>query len=295
MTMDVVSPSSPPPPSLYDAEKKFIQAYEKLPMLWDSKHDHYHNKYKRKEALQKLLQIYRLIKPAANIYDVRMKINGLRTYYRKELKKVNISKLSVSSPFDVYVPKSWTFDLLYFLEEEVQASLSQDTHDCNNSEQIQDIDHEENETELSSAIYISPKKRARDIIIRSNKKKPKIKKNNKADETQSGVPHMFKVKNPIAFIWADKLENLQPKQRLFAEKAINDVLFEAELENLNRFSVKINASSNPNSSSYTECYVSTNIVSPTSNNRNHQSSVSSSDDGDNDETVMKCEVLDTSD
>lgn len=44
----------------------------------------------------------------------------------------------------------------------------------------------------------------------------------------------------IAKVWANKLKALAPQQRLFAEKAINDIFFEAALGNLNRNSVKIN-------------------------------------------------------
>lgn len=41
-------------------------------------------------------------------------------------------------------------------------------------------------------------------------------------------------------VWGEKLMALDAQQRLFAEKAINDVLFEASLGSLNRHSVKIN-------------------------------------------------------
>jgi len=44
----------------------------------------------------------------------------------------------------------------------------------------------------------------------------------------------------IAKVWGEKLIGLDQQQRLFAEKAINDVLFEASLGNLHRYSVKIN-------------------------------------------------------
>ncbi|CAG9840758.1 unnamed protein product [Diabrotica balteata] len=44
----------------------------------------------------------------------------------------------------------------------------------------------------------------------------------------------------IAKVWAAKLEKLHPKQKLFAEKAINDILFEAEMGQLQRHSVRIN-------------------------------------------------------
>lgn len=44
----------------------------------------------------------------------------------------------------------------------------------------------------------------------------------------------------IAKVWGEKLLSLDKEQRLYAEKAINDVLFEASLGNLHRHSVKIN-------------------------------------------------------
>lgn len=48
--------------------------------------------------------------------------------------------------------------------------------------------------------------------------------------------------NPIALEWASTLERLDCMQRLLAKKAINDILFEAEMGNLSRDSVKINES-----------------------------------------------------
>lgn len=47
----------------------------------------------------------------------------------------------------------------------------------------------------------------------------------------------------IAKVWASKLKTLDSKQRIFAEKAINDILFEAQLGTLNRNSVQINPQS----------------------------------------------------
>lgn len=49
----------------------------------------------------------------------------------------------------------------------------------------------------------------------------------------------------IANDWAETLDTLEPNQRLFAKKAINDILFEAQLGNLDRHSVQINMSSRP--------------------------------------------------
>jgi len=39
-------------------------------------------------------------------------------------------------------------------------------------------------------------------------------------------------------IWAQKLSKLRPSQQLTVDRAINDILFEAELENLRKLSFK---------------------------------------------------------
>jgi hypothetical protein len=45
----------------------------------------------------------------------------------------------------------------------------------------------------------------------------------------------------LAKVWASKLKTLNSHQRIFAEKAVNDILFEAQLGTLNRNSVQINS------------------------------------------------------
>lgn len=49
----------------------------------------------------------------------------------------------------------------------------------------------------------------------------------------------------IARAWGEKLGSLSANQRIFAEKAINDILFEASMGTLHRHSVKINEDSPP--------------------------------------------------
>lgn len=45
----------------------------------------------------------------------------------------------------------------------------------------------------------------------------------------------------VAKVWGTKLMSLDPVQRRFAEKAINDILFEADMGTLHRNSVQINS------------------------------------------------------
>lgn len=69
----------------------------------------------------------------------------------------------------------------------------------------------------------------------------------------------------LAKVWANKLKTLEPVQKKLAEKAINDVLFEAEMQTLHRDSVKINiASSSPGMSLPGPSSSSSNVISPLS-------------------------------
>jgi hypothetical protein len=78
------------------AIKRFIVSYEQLPELWNSAGPSYSNKFKRNEALAKLLVIYKDIKPDAKVVDVRKKINTLRSNCRRELNRIKASKRSGS-------------------------------------------------------------------------------------------------------------------------------------------------------------------------------------------------------
>lgn len=60
----------------------------------------------------------------------------------------------------------------------------------------------------------------------------------------------------IAKVWANKLKDLCPTQRKFAEKAINDILFEAGMGSLHRGSVQINIQNSLVSPSTTSAYSS---------------------------------------
>lgn len=100
--------------------KEFILMFESLPELWDSTSPSYVNKPKRKAALDKLLNIYKRLKPDCTISDVRKKINSLRSNYRKELKKIILSKRSGAGSEDIYTPKAWTFYCLKFLDRTEQ-------------------------------------------------------------------------------------------------------------------------------------------------------------------------------
>ncbi|CAH2088490.1 unnamed protein product [Euphydryas editha] len=72
----------------------FIKTWETYPELWNTSCKAYRDIIKKNNALDKLLDIYKQIKPNSTRQDVTKKINPLRTKFRKELKKIHKSKLS---------------------------------------------------------------------------------------------------------------------------------------------------------------------------------------------------------
>lgn len=81
------------------------------------KNHNYMNKYKRQETLQKLLPLYKKIKPDASVKEVTKKLNTLRSNYRREIHKIKNSIRSGYARSEIYQPTSWVFKMLHFLGE----------------------------------------------------------------------------------------------------------------------------------------------------------------------------------
>ncbi|XP_077321456.1 uncharacterized protein LOC143955249 [Lithobates pipiens] len=105
---------------------RFIEKYRELPCLWQVKCRDYTNKIKRKEAMEKLLELVKPVHPMADIPYLKAKIGGLRSTYNRERKKVQDSERSGASVDDVYVPRLWYYNSLRFLSDqrEPRPSLS---------------------------------------------------------------------------------------------------------------------------------------------------------------------------
>ncbi|KAI5713020.1 hypothetical protein M8J75_013104 [Diaphorina citri] len=230
----------------YDSDnalRAFITTYESLPCLWNPSHPHYSKKPERKAALTMLQQIYVKIKPGATQDDVRRKINTLRSNYRKDLRRIEETKQSGG---EVYIPTSWVFHALKFLD-----SLESEGDEESGSEQlgkgllpldvcIQSTTGQTPSVESEAPNYFSDQY----LLSRSPSPEPPRKKftkvnrvaklNNLLERTCSQIESSPRGIPTIARAWGEKLEMLEPHQRLLAEKAINDVLFEASMGLLHR-------------------------------------------------------------
>ncbi|XP_046402172.1 uncharacterized protein LOC124168102 [Ischnura elegans] len=209
----------------------------------------------REAAYQDLLNFMKKIDPQATKDSVVKKINNLRSSYRKELKKIKCSQKSGMGTEDAYVPKLWYFNELNFLRDQEEAMEGVSNLDGSDQEELSiDVTSEQNTcspptTQVSSAqrfaqqadnlsfsestpsgpsgaVTSKPFKRAKpltptdQLLVTVGQRLKEVKKEDQFDLYGKHV--------------AQKLRLLIPEQRIFAQKLMNDALFEAELGSLHR-------------------------------------------------------------
>ena len=120
-----------------------IRVYRALPSLWKVKSSDYNNRDKKKKDYEFLLKKYREKFPTAKMDDLKKKFNALRTNFRKELKKVDISKKSGAGTEEIYEPTLWYFDEMRFLIDQETPAESLNTmdsdDDCFEAEEIENV------------------------------------------------------------------------------------------------------------------------------------------------------------
>ncbi|XP_071056913.1 uncharacterized protein [Onthophagus taurus] len=223
------------------------------------------------------------------------KINNLRSAYRKEMKKVIASKRTGAGEDEVYIPNLWYYEYLTFLadQEVPRSSCSNVDTPLEDSEDISEVSVKQlfvnNKKYRSVSMYFIYKIPCQKLQVQSNHdlavvrktlptlhlpKQPKHDKEKRLDirrvkQVDTTYDLLAIVSNKlqnnkeddqfdcIGKTVAVKLRMLPNDQRIFAEKLINDVLFEAELSALNR-TTKVVANNN----------IQENVGYP-SNNQNH--------------------------
>ncbi|KAF6208948.1 hypothetical protein GE061_014691 [Apolygus lucorum] len=228
----------------------FIELYKSFPCLWQIKSKEYRDKALKNNAYEQLIKLFKEVDSKANREMVAKKINSLRTVYKKELIKVRNSELTG----DIYTPTLWYFSLFSFLEdqergcdqergsprvprptfevkEESLTAMDQGSADYEYCEDQELADTSSNPGENSICQYPSQyqwgsrkRKGSEDQVVEP------------VSRAERGLASEY----PEDWIdrygkhIADRLRRIKPHQIKFIQKLVSDVLFEGELETLNK-------------------------------------------------------------
>ncbi|GFS22470.1 cadherin-5 [Elysia marginata] len=248
--------------------------YKSYECLWKTKSNDYNNRTLKDKAYDQIVQFVKEIDSNANRETVTKKINALRTNFRKELKKLENSKASGAVGEDVYIPRLWYFQDMIFLSDQLdQPAISSidarhrslpsssdaetalpDTKFDLNPMSSEDTEDDRSPPSYSppSATFSNPARRnllptTATPLVGSSMRPPKAAKRKASDQLHAFVEERLKAPvedendtygKSVAF----KMRKLTAEQRFFAEKLMNDVLFEAGLNQLSRDSYVVTRS-----------------------------------------------------
>ncbi|KAL1488110.1 hypothetical protein ABEB36_015068 [Hypothenemus hampei] len=229
----------------HDFLSEFIELYRSFPCLWQVKSKEYSDRDRKNQAYEIVVEKFKQVDPTATRDTVIKKINSLRTVYRKELAKVKQSIHSGAADEDIYKPTLWYFDLLSFwvirtLQDALETLQMMKQHRCERETHHSDVEKESApSTPLSVSSEINEPSRIRS---KSSVRKRKLDIDTKTTELMAVVGKKLNDidinKKDLFDIFgqhvANKLRTLCKEQNIFAQKLINDVLFEAEMESLTR-------------------------------------------------------------
>ncbi|KAM7347625.1 uncharacterized protein ACRADG_007162 [Cochliomyia hominivorax] len=244
---------------------EFLQLYRSLPALWDVNCKDYTNRRLKDKLYDILLVKYHEQYPQGTKKHLKKKINGLRTNYRRELKRMKEDKSSTG-------PNLYYFNVIHeFLKDlpEPQESYRRVNEDRDEDfmkedgefipeyyEQGDDDDDDE-EPETSGTVFnhetlavdmdgadasqtteenSQPYSPVPSYIQEPAPKKLKKSENAFEDLVKLATARLKTPRNSahlLPNVWADKLSGMQRQQRIIAEKLINEIMFNGELGLLN--------------------------------------------------------------
>ncbi|XP_017469409.1 PREDICTED: uncharacterized protein LOC108361317 [Rhagoletis zephyria] len=220
----------------------FINLYRSKPELWKHGSEVYKDRDAKKVAYLDLVEKMREVEPNADVDMVKRKINSLRSIYRRKWHKMKRA-ISLGKTPEV----KWVyFDHFSFLHEckdpldnngswnHCDDSINTKfNYNCTDTEQ-KDIDEIEVIEEVS---LLNDSKKAECELPSPS---PKRIRNEATDVSFKKLKDSNDEADILGISWAYQYRSLTETQKLFAKKAIDDILFEARLETLHRNSVKIN-------------------------------------------------------
>ncbi|XP_044745294.1 uncharacterized protein LOC123307141 [Coccinella septempunctata] len=199
---------------------RLIDLYRDSPELWKVKSKDYFNRNKRNAAIEKIVEVLKELKPDFTVENFKQKINTLRTNFNRQHKVMEEKRASTD---DIPEPSLWYYYSLYFIRDQNETAST-----------------EASEPILSDDSQSLPAQTALPSPIRTSKSTSR-KRKHQPDSTEhlAGPSSEYFIRpeeeeDILAKGWAIKLKRLLPDQKLFAEKIINDTLFEAEMGTLTR-------------------------------------------------------------
>ncbi|XP_061712068.1 uncharacterized protein LOC133521238 [Cydia pomonella] len=218
---------------------EFLKLYKTFPCLWDQKHMHYANREARDNAYEELLDKYKLYHENGTVVDVKKKIEYMRCAYRRERKKVLMSRFRGGH----YKPHLWYYNLLTFLNEDQEQDEDNEQPELKNESTYDDsyqdtqdiIDSDEEETKpkrpkithnSSNNLYLEHLQNEEEYL------EPEVLEQ---EQEHVGLPQAYIINNEAEAFGRTiglQLKELTHMQRILAEKLISDVIFQARLEKL---------------------------------------------------------------
>ncbi|XP_062541975.1 uncharacterized protein LOC134209974 [Armigeres subalbatus] len=234
--------------------QEFLELYRSLPCLWKMQCKDYANREMKTEAYKLMVRKLSELEPDANRGSVIKKINNMRSNYRKEKRKVQAFQKLGSQ----YVPTLWYYPLLGFLDgEDDFVNSDSDSIDIERVK-VQGVDSPEPYVEdaydtcsspttteatnfelaMSNCDYSAEYPPVNEDVpspsVENNPRKRKPEDMSHVDQNHFRIVSCEDRHDAFGRSIAFKLRALPDEQRIYAEKLINDAIYEAELGNLKR-------------------------------------------------------------
>ncbi|XP_004518743.1 uncharacterized protein LOC101461066 [Ceratitis capitata] len=247
--------------------KDFIKIYENSPALWDTRSMAYKKPYLKREAYVKLRDKLREIDPNVQIDYVKRRINGLRSCYRRELRRIQDSKRKGD---DLYRPSLFYFKEMNFLDDVLDIDVERDEREGKverrgrkknsinklSKRQPQKVptastsSESDSETSSTSASSTQSAKQQQPAVEATT---TQIQIQTAAQQHQPTQQHLYATPLPqstfslptasveaqaLGASWVALYHRLEREQQLYANKAIMEVLYQGALGRLNADSYK---------------------------------------------------------
>ncbi|XP_063363820.1 uncharacterized protein LOC134652584 [Cydia amplana] len=216
---------------------EFLDLYRENTCLWDIQSSSYMRRDLRNASYNVLLEKYREIEPSATLDMVKRKIDIFRTGYRREVKKINETRLNATSGYE-YKPSLWYFDKMTFLDFQGDISDIKDSYESDDQQAIEYIDIPEEYPEEEEP---DPVVKYR-LKMRNMNPRPRPRQRPYAREKQNSPPCDSKQPSSSGESEDDcasyctnlklQMRGLDTQQKFIAQKLISDVIFLARTSQL---------------------------------------------------------------